>query len=64
MPVATEAQIGTALRTLLNNNGFSGVKIIGFEHNWDDAGGYPVQLVRRTLNADHFPEFLIPTVVC
>lgn len=40
-----EAQIGTALRTLLNNNGFSEVRIIGYEHNWDDASAYPVQLV-------------------
>jgi hypothetical protein len=46
MPVTTEAQIGLALRTLLNNKGFSGVKIIGYEHNWEDAANYPVQLVR------------------
>ena len=45
MPVTTEAQIGLALRTLLDNNGFSGVKIIGYEHNWVDAANYPVQLV-------------------
>ena len=45
VPVATEAQIGTTLRSLLNSNGFSGVKIIGYEHNWVDAGAYPVQLV-------------------
>ncbi len=45
LPVATEAQIGTALRTLLNNNRFSAVKIIGYEHNWNDAANYPVQLV-------------------
>jgi len=47
MPVTTEAQIGLALRTLLNNNSFSGVKIIGYEHNWVDAANYPVQLVRH-----------------
>lgn len=46
MPVDTEATIGTALRTLLDNNGYSDVKIIGYEHNWIDAGAYPVQLVR------------------
>jgi hypothetical protein len=46
MPVATEAQIGLALRTLLNDYGFSGVKIIGYDHNWVDAANYPVQLVR------------------
>ena len=40
-----EAQVGTALRTLMNNNGFSDTLIIGYEHNWDDAGEYPVQLV-------------------
>ena len=40
-----EAQIATALRTLMNNNGFSGTRIIGYDHNWNDAGGYPVQIV-------------------
>jgi len=29
----------------MDNNGFSGVKIIGYEHNWNDAGGYPEQLM-------------------
>ena len=29
----------------MNNNGFSGTKIIGYEHNWSDAANYPVQLV-------------------
>lgn len=47
MPVATEASIGQLLRTLMNNNGFSGVKIIGFEHNFNDAAGYPVQLMQQ-----------------
>ncbi|KAG2034172.1 glycoside hydrolase family 30 protein [Suillus americanus] len=51
MPVATEAQIGLALRTLLNNNGFSGVKIIGYEHNWVDAANYPVQLMQQAGSA-------------
>lgn len=46
MSVATEAQIGLALRTLLNNHGLSSVKIIGYDHNWVDAANYPVQLVR------------------
>ncbi|KAJ4466252.1 glycoside hydrolase [Lentinula aciculospora] len=41
-----EAQIGSALRSLLNGNGLSSVKIIGYEHNWDDAGAYPVTLIR------------------
>ncbi|KAK0463046.1 glucan endo-1,6-beta-glucosidase [Desarmillaria tabescens] len=46
MPVSVEAQIGTALRTLMNNNGFSSVKLIGYEHNWGDAGAYPIQLMQ------------------
>src|SRR5882762_1804024 len=47
MPVDVEAQIATALRQLLDNGGYSSVKIIGYDHNWGDAGGYPVQLVSR-----------------
>ncbi|KAI0027735.1 glycoside hydrolase [Vararia minispora EC-137] len=46
MPANIMAQIGTALRTLLNNNGFSSVKLIGYDHNWDNAGTYPVQLMQ------------------
>ncbi|KAF7304080.1 Glycoside hydrolase family 30 protein [Mycena indigotica] len=42
---AQEGQVGAALRTLLNNNGLSGVKLIGYEHNWGDASGYPVTLM-------------------
>ena len=33
----------------MNNNGFSDTLIIGYEHNWDDAGEYPVQLVSAWL---------------
>ncbi|KAI0821952.1 glycoside hydrolase [Trametes gibbosa] len=40
-----EASIGTALRTLMIANGFSGVRIVGYDHNWSDAAGYPVQLL-------------------
>lgn len=29
----------------MDKNGFSDTKIIGYEHNWSDAKGYPVQLV-------------------
>ncbi|PSR70551.1 hypothetical protein PHLCEN_2v13590 [Hermanssonia centrifuga] len=46
-----EAQIATALRTLMNNNGFSGVKIIGYDHNWNDAGGYPIQIMQQAQDA-------------
>lgn len=46
MPVSVEAQIGIALRSLMDSDGFSNTKIIGYEHNWSDAANYPVQLVR------------------
>ncbi|KAH8104653.1 glycoside hydrolase [Cristinia sonorae] len=46
-----EAQIGLALRPLLNNNGFSSTKIIGFDHNWDGAGTYAVQLMQQASSA-------------
>ncbi|KAJ3906216.1 glycoside hydrolase superfamily [Lentinula edodes] len=46
-----EAQIGSALRSLLNDNGLSNVKIIGYEHNWDDAGAYPVTLIHDAPDA-------------
>lgn len=36
----------------MNSNGFSNTKIVGYEHNWDDAGGYPVQVVRSALPTD------------
>ncbi|KAK7029864.1 glucan endo-1,6-beta-glucosidase [Favolaschia claudopus] len=51
MTAAVEAQIGIALRTLMNNNGFSAIKLIGFEHNWNSAGSYPVQLMQAAPNA-------------
>ncbi|KAI0087785.1 glycoside hydrolase superfamily [Irpex rosettiformis] len=46
-----EAQIGNTLRSLMNNNGFSNVKLIGYEHNWNDAGGYPVQVIQQANSA-------------
>ncbi|THH30033.1 hypothetical protein EUX98_g4142 [Antrodiella citrinella] len=48
---AQEAQVGLALRTLLNNNGFSSTKIIGFDHNWDGAGTYAIQLMQQAESA-------------
>ena len=46
MSPAQEAAIAKTLRSLMNKNGFSSVKIIGYDHNWIDASGYPIQLVR------------------
>ncbi|KAJ6449146.1 glycoside hydrolase family 30 protein [Mycena vitilis] len=40
-----EGRVGAALRTLLNNNGLSSVKVVGYEHNWDNPGD-PISLVR------------------
>jgi O-glycosyl hydrolase len=37
-----EAQLGGQLRTLLNQNGLSQVKILGWEHNWEDTDFAPV----------------------
>lgn len=45
------AQIGTSLRSLLDANGLSSVKIYGYEHNWVDAGAYPVQLLKAAPSA-------------
>ncbi|KAJ7151952.1 glycoside hydrolase family 30 protein [Mycena filopes] len=46
MTPAIEGQIGAALRTLLNNNGLSTVKLVGYEHNWDNTASYPVTLMQ------------------
>ncbi|KAF8517702.1 glycoside hydrolase superfamily [Hysterangium stoloniferum] len=48
-----EAQIATQLRqvTLLDNDGGSQVKIIGYEHNWNDAGLYPKELMQMAGSA-------------
>lgn len=48
MTAYLHAVIGKALRTLMDNNGFSGTKLIGYEHNWNDASAYPVDLVRKS----------------
>ncbi|KAK0473000.1 glycoside hydrolase family 30 protein [Armillaria novae-zelandiae] len=46
MPAATEAQIGRTLRTLLDNNGYSSVRVIAYEHNWNNAATYPVEVMQ------------------
>ncbi|KAI5827850.1 glycoside hydrolase family 30 protein [Schizophyllum commune Tattone D] len=48
---AQEAQVGNALRALMNSNGFGGVKLVGYEHNWDTAAAYPVTLINDAPNA-------------
>jgi O-glycosyl hydrolase len=39
--------IATQLRAMLNKNGLQSTKVIGFEHNWDDAASYPTQLISK-----------------
>ncbi|KAJ3555934.1 hypothetical protein NM688_g2300 [Phlebia brevispora] len=46
-----EANVATALRSLMNSNGFSGTRIIAFDHNWSDAGDYAVDVVSLAPNA-------------
>ncbi|KAK2465514.1 hypothetical protein APHAL10511_002406 [Amanita phalloides] len=41
-----EGQVARALRYLMKTNGLADIKLIGYEHNWDTAGGYPVQLMQ------------------
>lgn len=41
-----EGQVALALRSLMNNNGFGDTVIIGYEHNWDNAGDYPIKLMQ------------------
>lgn len=51
MSASVMAQIGNSLRTLLNNNGLSSVKVYGYDHNWDNAASYPVQLLQDAPSA-------------
>ncbi|KAI0822335.1 glycoside hydrolase [Trametes gibbosa] len=48
---AQEAQIAKALRSLMDKNGFASVKIFGYEHNWNDAGAYPLELMNDGASA-------------
>jgi O-glycosyl hydrolase len=48
---SAEAAIGNALRPLMNSNGFSGVKLVAYEHNWDHAASYPVQVMQQAGNS-------------
>lgn len=44
---SSQASVAVSLRKLFNSNGFTDVKVIGYEHNWDDAATYATQLVRN-----------------
>ncbi|KAJ6606021.1 glycoside hydrolase superfamily [Mycena vulgaris] len=45
MTYQDEGAIGTALRPLMKSNGFSAVKLIGYEHNWGSYQ-YPISLMK------------------
>ncbi|KAF7353903.1 Glycoside hydrolase [Mycena venus] len=45
MTYEQEGAIGVALKPLMKNNGFSAVKLIGFEHNWS-LYQYPISLMK------------------
>ncbi|EAU87747.2 glycosyl hydrolase family 30 [Coprinopsis cinerea okayama7 len=47
LSVEMEAQVGRILKGLMRANGWSGTKLIGYDHNWDNAGTYPVQLMQQ-----------------
>ena len=47
LSVSQEAAVGVALRKLLDDNGFPCVKIIGYDHNWNNAATYPVELMQQ-----------------
>ncbi|KAF5365060.1 hypothetical protein D9758_010967 [Tetrapyrgos nigripes] len=51
LTAAQEAQIGRALRSLMNNNGFGDVKIIAYDHSWNNAATYPVQVLQAAPNS-------------
>ncbi|KAF8736341.1 hypothetical protein AX14_000454 [Amanita brunnescens Koide BX004] len=46
-----EGQVARALRGAMENNGLADIKLIGYEHNWDTANGYPVQLMQAAGDA-------------
>ncbi|TFY64333.1 hypothetical protein EVJ58_g2700 [Rhodofomes roseus] len=41
-----EAKIGSELRTKMDSNGFKDTIIVAYEHNWDNAGSYPVEVMK------------------
>lgn len=50
LPVDQAALVGKKLRSLLDSNNLGMVKTIGYDHNWDNAATYPVELVRQRLS--------------
>ncbi|KAF5374724.1 hypothetical protein D9757_011781 [Collybiopsis confluens] len=51
MSASQMATIGKSLRSLLDKNGLNDVKVVGYEHNWDNAASYPVTMVQDAQDA-------------
>ena len=52
MSASQYATIGNNLKNTLNSNGLGSVKVLAYEHNWDNAAAYPVQVLRQAPNLD------------
>ncbi|KAH7869997.1 glycoside hydrolase superfamily [Lentinula edodes] len=48
---STQATLAKSLRSLLNSNSLTDIKIIGYEHNWDDTSSYTIPMVDDAPNA-------------
>ncbi|TFK29093.1 glycoside hydrolase [Coprinopsis marcescibilis] len=49
--VSTEGEVGRFLKGLMRNNGLHATKLIGYNHNWDNADKHPVQLMQTAGDA-------------
>ncbi|KAJ3927998.1 MAG: glycoside hydrolase superfamily [Lentinula lateritia] len=48
---STQATLAKSLRSLLDSNSLTDIKIIGYEHNWDDTSSYTIPMVDDAPNA-------------
>ncbi|KIK60957.1 glycoside hydrolase family 30 protein [Collybiopsis luxurians FD-317 M1] len=51
MSASDMATIGKSLRSLLDKNDLKDIKVVGYEHNWDNAASYPVTVVQDAQDA-------------
>ena len=42
-----EANVGKALRSLMDSNGFGDTRIVAYEHNWDQGVPHPIQVLQE-----------------
>ncbi|KAJ3709855.1 glycoside hydrolase [Lentinula raphanica] len=48
---STQATLAKSLRSLLDQNSLTDVKLIGYEHNWDSTSSYTIPMVEDAPNA-------------